>query len=178
MQQPPQKARQPQQRPPQQQQQRKPAYPTPQTTSHRVVSRSARFWRYLYTDPKARLLLLAAVIGTVYFVVKIVDAFLLYSSLRALGESIENAVPELIGEGVRRNFFAQLPLVHYLALTAAVLLNWLAYFLRRPWTALAAAVLYLVCGVAYIRWAIFVLPSLALTLIAYMALVRRNNTWL
>lgn len=160
--------RPPDNRPPEDYQEEIPKVPTPQTDRQRVISRSDRFWWFVYNDPKGRILLISAVIGTVYLIFRLFDAFALYNSIARLVDP----------SNVSRLFFMELPLAHYIALVIAVILNWVACAVKRPWCALLSTLAYFVAAVVYIRWALFIVPELVLMIISYMALVRRRGGWL
>lgn len=147
-------------------------YPTPQTNTVPVVKVSSRAWWYLYNDPQGRLILVSAIIASVYFVFRLIDAIVLYSRISTLiaGSDVDMTAWTA--------FMLEIPRVHYITLFIGLFLNWIAYLLRQPILVLLAGVLYLVCAIAYIRWAVFLLPEIILCAIAYMALVRKKNSWI
>lgn len=153
--------------------QNRPKYPTPQTNTVPVVKVSSRFWWYLYNDPRSYLLLISAAIATVYCIFRVVDAAVLYNRISSL---LANSVTDTTGAWP--TFLMEIPKVHYITMLLGMLVNWAAWALRRQWAVLLAAALYLICAIAYIRWAIFLLPEIVLCAIAYMALVRKHNAWI
>lgn len=166
------------QRPQQQQQTRRPKYPTPQTDTVPVVTTSSRLWRYLYHDPRSRLVLASAIIATAYFIFRVIDAIALYSRIVSLIEPLIASPDISARSSAWSTFMLSIPKVHYITLILGMILNWVAWRLRRPWAVLGTIVLYVICAIAYIGWAVFLLPEIALCAIGYMALVRRHQSWI
>ncbi len=113
---------------------------------------------------KSKLLLIAAIIGSLY-VVYLISYFTgvntdTSSSSEALGAALATAMvaPHMVLTGI------------------AVIFNWLSFCLKARWAALTAGILYAVAMVLFIAYFMFVIIEMILCFIAYAKMKKVNAT--
>ncbi|MDL2319309.1 hypothetical protein LJC74_09640, partial [Eubacteriales bacterium OttesenSCG-928-A19] len=140
------------------------SFPTPQmhttTTIQRItVSQQIHMGKL---NVGALLVFISAIGGTIYGIAKIVDLVRLNGQIKAAQMELDGVAGELI-EAINQGLLLQaIPTPHYIAVIIAIALNWLTFFSRRPWCALAAGVAYVIAIVLYINWAFYLLPMVLL----------------
>lgn len=103
---------------------------------------------------KSKLLLVSALLGTVYFIY-LVSHF---------GSGLDSAdTAEAIGAGIA----AALVMPHMVCVAIAALFNWLGWALKARWAALVAGIMYAVSMVSMFMYALFVAVQMILCFVAF-----------
>lgn len=106
-------------------------------------------------EKKSILLLISAILGTFYSIY-IINHF--FTGIISSNNVFEQA-------GISIATFIVTP--HIIGTVIATALNWVAYFKHDKVVALVTAILYLVSGLLFLFYIIFVLPSIVLSFIGY-----------
>ncbi len=111
---------------------------------------------------RSKLLLISAIIGTLYALYIIIyfsSSLSSNDSAEALGAAIATA----------------LVMPHMILVVLAVIFNWVGYGTNKRGLALTGGILYSVAGVLFLMYIFFVIPSLVLSFVGYAKLKQINE---
>jgi len=111
---------------------------------------------------RSKLLLISAIIGTLYALYIIIY---FSSSLNS------NDASEAVGAAIA----TALVMPHMILVVLAVIFNWVGYGTNKRGLALTGGILYSVAGVVFLMYIFFVIPSLVLSFVGYAKLKQINE---
>ncbi len=111
---------------------------------------------------RSKLLLISAIIGTLYALYIIIY---FSSSLNS------NDAAEAVGAAIA----TALVMPHMILVVLAVIFNWVGYGTNKRGLALTGGILYSVAGVVFLMYIFFVIPSLVLSFVGFAKLKQINE---
>ena len=111
---------------------------------------------------RSKLLLISAIIGTLYALYIIIYFSLSLNS---------NDAAEAVGAAIA----TALVMPHMILVVLAVIFNWVGYGTNKRGLALTGGILYSVAGVVFLMYIFFVIPSLVLSFVGFAKLKQINE---
>ncbi len=102
---------------------------------------------------RSKILFLSAVLGTLYSIY-----IISYFAGGIMGA--KNAA-----EGIGASIATALVTPHMICVTVATIFSWLAFFMNLNWAAIASGILYVVGGIVFIVYILFVVPMIVLSFV-------------